>query len=89
MQPSTARPTATWSEPGTGSTNTPANAAPVFPAEASTRELTENVAANVNVGAPVRATDGEGDTLTYSFGDGRGQVQFQHGDATDHDQVGA
>ena len=44
------------------------NAAPVFPAEASTRELTENVAANVNVGAPVRATDGEGDTLTYSFG---------------------
>ena len=57
-----------WSEPGTGSTNTPANAAPVFPAEASTRELTENVAANVNVGAPVRATDGEGDTLTYSFG---------------------
>ena len=44
------------------------NNAPVFAAEASTRELTENVAANVNVGAPVRATDGDGDTLTYSFG---------------------
>ena len=58
-----------WSDPGTGSTNAPANAAPVFPAGASTRELTENVGANVNVGAPVSATDADtGDTLTYSFG---------------------
>ena len=44
------------------------NNAPVFAAEASTRELTENVGANVNVGAPVRATDGDGDMLSYSFG---------------------
>ena len=57
-----------WSEPGTGSTNTASNNAPVFPADASTRELTENVGANVNVGAPVRATDGDGDTLSYTFG---------------------
>ncbi|MCZ0933703.1 MAG: cadherin domain-containing protein [Gemmatimonadetes bacterium] len=42
------------------------NVAPVFPAALS-RTVPENSAAGTDVGAPVTATDGNDDTLTYSF----------------------
>ena len=45
-----------------------ANEAPVFTeGENATRGLPENSGANVNVGAPVAATDAESDTLTYAL----------------------
>ena len=60
-----------WSDSGTGSTES-TNAPPAFPdpAEGSdslAREVAENSAAGSSVGAPVTATDAEGDTLTYSL----------------------
>ena len=58
-----------WSEPGTGSTNTPANTAPAFSATTLTRSIAENTAANTNVGAVIpAATDADtSDTLTYTM----------------------
>ena len=45
------------------------NQAPAFPpTEDGTRSVAENTAANRNIGAPVAATDVDGDTLTYSLG---------------------
>ena len=41
------------------------NVAPVFPSATATRSIAENTAANTNIGAPVEATDPNGDTLTY------------------------
>ena len=46
----------------------PGNAEPEFPAsETGTRSLAENSGGGVNVGAPVAASDDDGDTLTYSL----------------------
>ena len=46
----------------------PANVAPEFAAATDTREVAENTAAGMNIGAPVAATDAdEDDTLTYSL----------------------
>ena len=47
---------------------TTANVAPSFPASTATREVEENRLAGTNVGAPVTATDADGDTLTYTLG---------------------
>ena len=45
------------------------NEQPAFPSATATRSVPENTAANVNIGAPVTATDPDaGDTLTYSLG---------------------
>ena len=44
------------------------NEAPQFPGSGSTRSVAENTAAGENVGAPVEATDPEGDSLTYALG---------------------
>ena len=44
------------------------NVAPVFANAATTRSIAENTAANANIGAPVEATDPNGDTLTYTLG---------------------
>ena len=45
------------------------NRAPVFEAETTTREVAENTASGVNIGAPVGATDADDDdTLEYSLG---------------------
>ena len=53
---------------GTGSTNAPGNAVPVFPSGTITRSVAENTASGQNVGSPVAATDTDnGDTLTYSL----------------------
>ena len=43
------------------------NVAPEFPSGPATRSIAENTAANTNIGAPVTATDANGDTLTYSL----------------------
>ena len=59
--------TGRWSASGTGSTLV--NAAPVFDEGKSTsRQLAENTPGNRNVGGPVKATDAEGDRLTYTLG---------------------
>ena len=43
--------------------------APEFPAgESRARSVAENTAAGRNIGSPVAATDGDGDSLTYSLG---------------------
>ena len=48
---------------------TSANNAPVFAdGTSTTRTIAENTAANTNIGAPVAATDADGDVLTYSKG---------------------
>ena len=59
-------------------TVTDANDPPVFPDQdpgttgdqntQATREVAENTAAGVDIGAPVAATDADSDTLTYSLG---------------------
>ena len=43
------------------------NLAPAFPGSSTTRSIDENSASGASVGAPVRATDADGDTLTYSL----------------------
>ena len=43
------------------------NRAPTFPGSSTTRSIDENSAAGANVGAPVRATDRDGDPLTYAL----------------------
>ncbi|MXY79956.1 MAG: hypothetical protein F4Y94_09795, partial [Chloroflexi bacterium] len=45
-----------------------ANAAPVFSQAAVTRRLAENTPAGRDVGAPVKATDADGENLTYELG---------------------
>ena len=49
--------------PGTGGGT---NNAPTFAASSATRNVSENVAAGTAIGAPVTATDADGDALTYS-----------------------
>ena len=44
------------------------NTAPVFSPSNVSREIAENTAAGVDIGAPVEATDTDGDTLTYTLG---------------------
>ena len=49
-------------------TVTDANDAPEFPSTGSNaRSIAENTAANINIGSPVRATDADNDTLTYTL----------------------
>ena len=43
------------------------NSAPVFAEDSTTRSIPENTLAGVNIGAPVSATDVDGDTLIYSI----------------------
>ena len=48
-------------------TLTPGNTRPGFAADTYTRGVDENTASGENIGDPVRATDDEGDALTYSM----------------------
>ena len=58
-----------WSTPpGAGRTNAPGNNAPVFNPASVSRSIAENTSAGQNVGAAVEATDGDGDTLSYTLG---------------------
>ena len=45
----------------------PANNPPTFPSDMTTRMIAENSPAGTNVGAPITATDPNGDTLTYTL----------------------
>ena len=66
---------------------TTSNAAPAFDSATMTREIDENRLAGTNVGAPVTATDAEGDTLTYTLG-GTDAASFDIDDATAQITVG-
>ena len=88
-----------WSQTGTGSTNEPANNAPVFPNAGATRSITETVGAATvqtaaDIGAPVTATDDDMDTLTYTLEgpdankftiDSSGQIRTKVGEAYDRE----
>ena len=54
-----------WSPPGSGRTN---NTTPTFAGASDSRSFPENTPPGEVVGAPVRATDPDGDTLTYTLG---------------------
>lgn len=56
-------------------TPTPRNRAPTFSPSNVSRTVAENTAAGVAIGSPVRARDGDGDTLTYTLG-GSDRVAF-------------
>ena len=65
VRASNAEGTGAWSASGFGSTG--ANQPPVFDETAPTRSLTENTPPDPSIGAPVRATDPEGRTVSYSL----------------------
>ena len=55
-----------WSETGEGGTGRPQNSAPKFSADLPTElSVDENTAAGMELGAPLGATDEDGDTPTY------------------------
>ena len=90
-----------WSGPGSGTTGTPTNNAPVFATDTASRSFTETVrdaaveGVGENVGAGGTATDADGDTLGYSldgtdeakFGivSGSGQIQTKVGEKYDRE----
>ena len=86
-----------WSAPpGSGRTNAPTNNAPVFSSSSVSREIAENTAAGVDVGAAVTATDADaGDTLGYMLGGAdvasfdfvgtTGQIRTKSGVSYDHE----
>ena len=49
--------------------NAPTNVAPVFASGVNQRSIAENSPPGVNIGAPISATDADGDVLTYTLGD--------------------
>ena len=57
------------------------NASPMFSSGTATREVAENTAAGMDIGAPVTATDADDDTLTYALG-GADAASFDIGSAT-------
>ena len=70
--------TGDWSSAGSGSTSiqTDTNRAPTFPPGRQQREVPENTDPGTSIGAPVTATDPEGDTLTYALGGGKDKDSF-------------
>ena len=56
-----------WSPSGSGQTNTAGNSAPTFANLTETRSVAENSPASTDIGAPVTATDGNNDQLTYTL----------------------
>ena len=57
------------------------NRAPMFAGATTTREVAENTAAGMNIGAPVAAMDPDGDTLDYTLS-GTDAESFDIGDST-------
>ena len=55
-----------WSQAGFGRTHTTGNSPPAFP-NSIVREVSENQPPGTNVGAPVTATDAEGEVVSYQF----------------------
>ena len=54
---------------------------PMFDSETATREVAENTEASMDIGAPVTATDADGDALDYTLG-GTDAASFDIGSAT-------
>ena len=68
--------TSDWSSSGTGTPNPDAaNRNPAFSGGARTLSVAENTAAGTDIGAPVAASDPDGDTLTYTL-EGRDAASF-------------
>ena len=68
--------TSSWSQSGTGAPNADAaNRNPAFSGASRSFSVAENTSANTDVGAPVRATDPDGDTLSYIL-EGADATQF-------------
>ena len=71
---------------------TDVNEAPEFPAPTANRSVVENTPAGTKVGTPIKATDPEGDTVTYSVTDANfviesdGQLKTTKG--LDHEAMG-
>ena len=59
----------------------PTNTAPAFATGGGTRSIAENLPAGVNIGAPISATDADGDVLTYSL-DATGGETFDIDEST-------
>ena len=57
------------------------NASPMFDSDTATREVAENTAAGMNIGAPVTATDADDEMLTYTL-TGADAASFDIGSAT-------
>ena len=59
------------------------DASPMFDSDTATREVAENTAAGMNIGAPVTATDADDEMLTYTL-TGADAASFDIGSATGH-----
>ena len=80
---------------GTTESSVPSNAPPEFPLGSGARSVAENTAAGEEVGAPVAATDADGDVLTYSLSgadaasftidEDTGQIRVGSGTALDYE----
>ena len=76
-----------WSDSGLGLTGKD-NGKPNFPdGSTTTRDVAENSPAGTNVGAPVSATDPDGDTLSYKLG-GTDAAKFEIASSTGQITVG-
>ena len=64
-------------------TVTDVNEAPSFPSATANRSVAENTAAGTDIGAPVAATDADGDMLTYSLA-GTDAASFSIDSGTGH-----
>ena len=65
------------------------NRAPAFAAPSYERAVEENAAAGTAAGAPVAASDADGDTLRYRFVPGGGEALFEIGEQTGRITVAA
>ena len=71
-----------WSESGAGTTAAAANRAPAFASAAFERSVPEHSPAGTAVGAPVTASDLDGDTLSYALASGGDAALFAVGART-------
>ena len=79
--------TGDWSRIGTGAPNPDvANRNPAFSGAARTLSVAENTSAGTDVGAPIAATDRDGDTLTYTL-EGAGADSFAVLSTSDGGQI--
>ena len=71
-----------WSASGQGTTAEPVNRAPIFDPDKVERRIPENSGEGAAVGAPVTATDEDGDELSYTLADDGDDALFDVHDKT-------
>ncbi len=71
-----------WSASGQGTTAEPVNRAPIFDPDKVERRIPENSGEDAAVGAPVTATDEDGDELSYTLADDGDDALFDVHDKT-------